>query len=185
MIAAIFPSLISKVLDSPDKRKRSGFEWYGITIHHTGTPKELPKEASAWARYADNIAAWLTKRDDAYVSAHFQVNRDGSVVQLVDPDNFEAFHAGKSSFWHPGKRAIAEDWNRYAVGIELVGDGNLVQYTPEQYKSLATLCRALMERYPTIHPLAIVGHEHIAPGRKSDPGFMFDWRTFYRALYQN
>jgi AmpD protein len=37
---------------------------------------------------------------------------------------------------------------------------------------LAQLCLALGQQYPIAH---IAGHEHIAPGRKADPGAGFDW----------
>jgi N-acetyl-anhydromuramyl-L-alanine amidase AmpD len=41
-----------------------------------------------------------------------------------------------------------------------------------QYRTLVALTRALI----IVHPLAhVTGHEHIAPGRKTDPGPHFDW----------
>jgi AmpD protein len=41
-----------------------------------------------------------------------------------------------------------------------------------QYEILGQLCVALAKAYPIQH---IAGHEHIAPGRKKDPGPGFDW----------
>jgi AmpD protein len=41
-----------------------------------------------------------------------------------------------------------------------------------QYTSLAALCSTLARHFPIAH---IAGHEHIAPGRKKDPGHGFDW----------
>lgn len=178
-------ALISGKLLANDKRlRKKGVEWCGIVIHHTGLPSSTPKDDAGWKNFQRNTAHWLTKQDDAYVSAHFQIGRFGEILQLVDPDTHEAFHAGLSAFWHPGKREWLEDWNRYGIGIELLGDGNREAYSDAQYEALAKLCRALMERYPSIQPQAIVGHEQIAPGRKTDPGRLFDWRRFFGLLFK-
>ena len=176
--------IVTQKVRSPDQRPRTaGHEWVGIVVHHTGLPSSVPATESAWRKYHEAIVGWLSKKDDAYLSAHYQIGRFGEIVELVDPDKAEAYHAGKSSFWHPGKRVWAEDWNRHAIGIELLGDGNITGYSAEQYEALVKLCRALMERFPSISPTAVVGHEMIAPGRKSDPGKLFDWKRFYRGLY--
>lgn len=172
-------TLISKVLDAADKRKRRETEWAGIIIHHTGQPKVV----SSWTAFQENIAKYLTTKDEAFVSAHFQINRDGEIIQLCDPREFEAFHAGVSSAWHPIMRKVVDDWNRYAIGIELIGDGNLEPYTKEQYAALTELCVDLTEAFPSIHPRAIYGHEEIAPGRKTDPGHLFDWSLFLKGYY--
>ena len=42
----------------------------------------------------------------------------------------------------------------------------------------ALMTQALRARY---HLTDVTGHEHIAPGRKTDPGPFFDWRR-YRTL---
>ena len=105
------------------------------------------------------------------VSAHFVVRRDGSILQFVSCDD-RAWHAGASRF--RGR----EQCNDYSVGIELEGlEGG--QFEPAQYATLARLCRALARRYPID---AIAGHEHVAPGRKHDPGPGFDWPRLRRLL---
>ena len=108
---------------------------------------------------------------DLEVSAHFFVRRDGSVLQFVSCDD-RAWHAG-ASVWRG--RANCNDWS---VGIELEGlEGET--FEPAQYRKLATLLRALARRYPIDE---VVGHEHVAPGRKRDPGPGFDWALLARTL---
>ena len=100
------------------------------------------------------------------VSSHFLIRRDGELVQYVSCDE-RAWHAGRSSW-----RGRTE-CNDYAIGIELEGEDH-VPYTESQYTGLAQLITTLGEAYPAIGD-RIVGHEHVAPGRKTDPGPAFDW----------
>ena len=98
------------------------------------------------------------------VSAHFLIRRDGEVVQFVSCDE-RAWHAGRST-WR-GR----PECNDYAVGIELEGLEGTTFDAP-QYETLAGLIEALARHYPID---AVAGHEHVAPGRKNDPGAGFDW----------
>jgi AmpD protein len=105
------------------------------------------------------------------VSAHFLVRRDGELLQFVSVDR-RAWHAGRSRF------AERENCNDFSVGIELEGlEGG--GFEPAQYQCLVRLLRAL--RTP-MRVRAVVGHEHVAPGRKADPGPGFDWRGLRRLL---
>jgi len=98
------------------------------------------------------------------VSAHFFVRRDGDVLQFVSCDA-RAWHAGVSRW------AGREQCNDYSIGIELEGlEGD--RFEGAQYAALARLLRSAAHRYPID---SVVGHEHIAPGRKGDPGAGFDW----------
>lgn len=101
------------------------------------------------------------------VSAHFLVRRDGALIQFVSCDA-RAWHAGASSFF--GR----ERCNDFSIGIELEGADD-VAFDARQYATLAALARALAARYPID---AFAGHEHVAPGRKTDPGPHFDWQRF-------
>jgi AmpD protein len=98
------------------------------------------------------------------VSAHLLVRRDGALIQFV-PCSERAWHAGLST-WEGRTRC-----NDFSVGIELEGADD-VPYTSAQYAMLARLLKALRRRYPIT---AAVGHSHVAPGRKTDPGPAFDW----------
>lgn len=98
------------------------------------------------------------------VSAHFFVRRSGRVQQFVSCDQ-RAWHAGASQW------AGRDNCNDWSVGIELEGlEGQ--SFLHPQYVQLARLLRALARRYPVKEA---VGHEHVAPGRKADPGPGFDW----------
>ena len=104
------------------------------------------------------------------VSSHFVLRRDGELLQFVSCDE-RAWHAGRSS-WR-GR----ENCNDYSIGIELEGlEGE--RFEPVQYERLADLLRRLRRAYPL---RAVAGHEHVAPGRKHDPGAGFDW-AHLRAL---
>jgi AmpD protein len=107
------------------------------------------------------------------VSAHFLIRRDGELIQFV-PCARRAWHAGESR-WKGRARC-----NDFSIGIELEGTGE-VPFTDAQYDSLARLARALCARYPIRD---IVGHSHIAPGRKRDPGPSFDWARLRAMLRQ-
>jgi AmpD protein len=98
------------------------------------------------------------------VSAHFFIRRDGMCWQFVSCDD-RAWHAGASSWCG---RANCND---FSIGIELEGlEGET--FEAPQYEKLASLCDAIAQHYPIAH---IAGHEHIAPGRKNDPGAGFEW----------
>jgi AmpD protein len=105
------------------------------------------------------------------VSSHFFVRRDGELVQFVDTDA-RAWHAG-ASCWR-GRDNCNDD----SIGIELEGlEGE--RFEAAQYDTLVRLCNALAQRHPVVH---IAGHEHIAPGRKQDPGPGFDWPRLQAGL---
>jgi len=105
------------------------------------------------------------------VSAHLLLRRNGGLVQFV-PLHMRAWHAGDSS-WR-GRRAC----NDFSVGIELEG-GDEDRYTDTQYARLVEVTRALRRVLPLRD---VAAHSDIAPLRKTDPGVLFDWARFLRAL---
>ena len=105
------------------------------------------------------------------VSSHFYVRRNGELWQFVSGDD-RAWHAGVSS-WR-GRDNCNDD----SIGIELEGLEGW-SFAPAQYQALALLCQALARRYAIAH---VAGHEHVAPGRKADPGPGFDWVRLREAL---
>jgi AmpD protein len=105
------------------------------------------------------------------VSAHFLIRRGGELLQFVSCDQ-RAWHAGVSNY--RGREQCNDD----SIGIELEGLEGLT-FEAAQYETLAALCAAIGQHYPIEH---VAGHEHIAPGRKQDPGAGFDWSELRQYL---
>ncbi|MEO7159342.1 MAG: 1,6-anhydro-N-acetylmuramyl-L-alanine amidase AmpD [Polaromonas sp.] len=105
------------------------------------------------------------------VSSHFFITRTGALWQFVACGE-RAWHAGESAY--RGRSQCNDD----SIGIELEGiEGS--SFEALQYETLAGLCAALIQAYPIAH---IAGHEHIAAGRKQDPGPGFDWLLLQNSL---
>ncbi|MDO8703479.1 MAG: 1,6-anhydro-N-acetylmuramyl-L-alanine amidase AmpD [Sulfuricaulis sp.] len=110
---------------------------------------------------------------DLKVSAHVLIRRNGELVQFV-PLHQRAWHAGQS--YCEGRTRI----NDFSIGIELEGADDL-PFEDAQYESLARLTRVIRQVYPAVTPERIYGHGDIAPGRKTDPGPLFDWKRYLNA----
>ena len=163
-------------LDSPNFGPRPGATVVDLIVLHSIS---LPP-----GRYGgDEVQALFTNTLDwsahpyfrqiegMQVSAHFYVRRGGELWQFVSCDQ-RAWHAGASRW--DGR----DNCNDFSVGIELEGlEGET--FEAAQYEALAGLCSAIGQRYPI---RGVAGHEHVAPGRKQDPGAGFDWPLLQRSL---
>ena len=132
-----------------------------IVIHHTG-------EYSI-----ESIVNWFMDRKSK-TSAHYLIARDGKILQFVKEEN-RAWHCGRSNLF--GEK----DVNCFSIGIELHGDGNLQKYSNMQMAALISIAHALKEKYKIPHN-RIVGHCHISPRRKTDPGKFFPWYDFLNSI---
>lgn len=110
----------------------------------------------------------------ACVSSHLFIRRDGEIVQFVSFTQ-RAWHAGES--WFDGRSRC----NDFSIGIELEGT-DVDPYDDRQYDALVTVTEVIRAAYPAITPARIIGHCHIAPHRKSDPGAVFDWPRYLSKL---
>lgn len=108
-----------------------------------------------------------------YASAHRMIDRAGTTYKLI-PENKQAYHAGES-IWK-GRTNL----NAWSLGIELIATYDS-GYTDEQYTALSHSCAEWMTKYGIMLE-DIVGHEHVAPGRKKDPGPLFDWTRLRESL---
>lgn len=104
---------------------------------------------------------------DLKVSSHLLIKRDGEMIQFV-PFSRRAWHAGQSN-WQGRDKC-----NDFTIGIELEGCDDK-PFEDAQYQRLAEAVRCLCHHYPKLNYERITGHEHIAPGRKTDPGPFFEW----------
>ncbi|MBG0801563.1 thiamine phosphate synthase [Methylocystis sp. H4A] len=132
-----------------------------LVLHYTG----MPTAESA-------LALLCSSRSE--VSAHYFVEEDGRVLQLV-PESRRAWHAGKS-VW-----AGETDMNSASIGIEIVhpGHDDPRPYSAAQIEATAALAKDICRRH-AIPPERVLAHSDIAPGRKRDPGEFFPWEELAR-----
>jgi len=168
-------------------------------------PKFLIIHYTASGPDAD-IARYFSQKA-ANVSAHLVIRRDGSVTQCV-PFNVIAWHAGQSQWTGKGgtrysglnSSAIGieiENWGPLHKGaggwVSWTGaavDGSKVVearhkfgvpncgweiFTSVQIETVTALAQAICSAYAIED---IMGHDDIAPGRKSDPGPAWDMEAF-------
>ena len=130
-------------------------------------------------------------------SAHLVVGRDGSITQLV-PFNTIAWHAGKSAYdgriglneysigieidnagrlEKQGEKFFSWFGREYAAadvyeGVHRNESAPTLwhRYQEQDIETVREICAALIQAYPIKQ---ILGHEEIAPGRKTDPGPAF------------
>lgn len=155
-----------------------------IVIHYTAGP------------YQSSLNTLVNPKVKA--SAHVLIDRDGSITQLI-PFNEIAWHAGESSY---GGRSGYNKFSigiEIVNSGPLTKSGNVYRswfgaaynpsdvveaihrnqstpkywhvFTAEQIETVTQLCSELIEAYPNIRQ--ILGHEEIAPSRKTDPGPAF------------
>ena len=167
-------------IDSPNFNERPSQEISLLVIHNISLP---PGEFDS--RYVEQFFCnqldpsqhpYFAEIKDLEVSSHLLIERTGRVVQFV-PFDKRAWHAGASSF--NGR----ENCNDFSIGIELEGT-DCQPFTEVQYQQLASIVKSLMRSYPKITSNRITGHSDIAPGRKSDPGPLFDW-VYFRSNFES
>lgn len=129
-----------------------------LLMHYTG----MKTGAAALERLCD---------EQAKVSAHYLVEEDGRVFQLVE-ESRRAWHGGVG-YW----RGIT-DINSASIGIEIVNTGHEWGYRAfptAQMQAVTELSKGILSRH-NILPRDVIGHSDIAPMRKEDPGELFDWQ---------
>ncbi len=124
-----------------------------VVLHWTGGPTA----ESAWQTFAP---ARLAGRPELQgggalnVSAHYLIDRDGSIIRLL-PDDVMARHA--------------IGLNHVAIGVENVGGGDRWPLTEAQVAANVQLVRALVAAHPGITQL--YGHHEVA-GLRGDPLYL-------------
>lgn len=145
-----------QVSDNHEPRINSEKPWL-LVLHYTGMANGAA------------VVDWLCN-PVSKVSCHYLIDIDGSIVQMVGEDR-RAWHAGVSSW----KGAV--DINSASIGIEIQNLGHsagLPGFPAVQMQAAAALCLDIMVRYD-FESQQVVAHSDIAPGRKVDPGEVFDW----------
>ncbi|MFM8859137.1 MAG: N-acetylmuramoyl-L-alanine amidase [Methylocystis sp.] len=149
------------VLPSPNHGARSR-SISTLVMHYTG----MPTAESALELLCSPLAQ---------VSAHYVVEEDGKILQLV-PEVRRAWHAGVS-YW-----AGETDLNASSIGIEIAHPGHkdAHPFPPRQIESVIKLSRDICRRR-NISQHRVLAHSDIAPKRKIDPGEFFPWDALAHA----
>ena len=132
-----------------------------LLLHYTG----MTSAKAACERLCDPAAE---------VSCHYLVDTDGAIIAMV-PEEKRAWHAGVGSW------AGQADINSRSIGIEIHNPGHDNGYLPfpeVQMRSVADLCLDILSRHQ-IAPTHVLAHSDTSPGRKIDPGELFDWRFLH------
>lgn len=156
-------------------------------------------------RSAESSVAWF-KDKTAKASAHLVIGRDGKIFQLIDFDK-KAWHAG-SSRWadlnsfnslsigieldNPGRLTKVGDkylsWFKKEYSKDNVVEAThkheklptfWYDYTESQIEACFEVCKLLMTKY---NIKDVLGHDDIAPYRKTDPGPLFPLEAFRARL---
>jgi len=160
-----------------------------LVIHYTAGPS------------LDSAVNWFGN-PAARASAHLVIGRDGSITQSV-PFDTVAWHAGRSR-WE-GREGLngyslgieldnagrlirqGDQWRSWFQRVYTADEvlesvhknessmAGWHTFTAEQIDATVTVSCLLFERYGLRD---VVGHEDIAPGRKSDPGPAFPMSSF-------
>jgi hypothetical protein len=140
--------------------------WQAIVIHDSGQTAATPSQM-------DDAARRQGLRGLGY---QFVIGNGNGM------DDGELFVSQRWMDQVPGAHAAGDnaDWfNRNAVGICLVGDGNRQRFTPAQSKRLIETVRTLCERL-SIPADRVYLHSQIAP--TSSPGRLFQEAALRQAL---
>ena len=148
---------------SPNFDPRGGQPVDILVLHYT----DMVNWRDALARLSDPASK---------VSAHYLINEEGDVYQMVE-EGMRAWHAGESS-WR-GHANI----NARSIGIEISNPGHsggLTPFTEAQMVALIALAQGILSRH-AISARNVVGHSDVAFLRKTDPGELLDWRRLANA----
>ena len=138
--------------------RKNGARISMLVLHYTDTPTAFD--------------ALKLMQDPAHqASAHYLVDTDGAITQLVSED-MRAWHAGQSC-WEG-----ETDINSISIGIEIQNPGHSHGYAPfpfTQIQAVTKLCLDIVARHHIL-PQYVLGHSDVAPARKKDPGVLFPWQ---------
>lgn len=130
------------------------------------------------SRTAESALSWfgMAGRGDSGSSSHVIIDRDGTIWRVVGDDKV-AWHAGKSEL------NGVSGCNAFSLGVELVDadDKATDPYPDAQFDAVVAWCAAACIKH-SIPLNRIVGHCHVSPGRKVDPGAEFPWAKFLLAV---
>jgi N-acetylmuramoyl-L-alanine amidase len=140
-------------------------EWVGTTNFSIRRPNYVIIHHTAQNSCEQTLRTFTLARTQ--VSSHYVICRDGTVYHMLN-DLLRAHHAGVSKWGN------TTDLNSSSIGIELDNNG-FEPFAEAQMNSLLVLLERLKQAYAIPTP-NFIGHGDIAPTRKNDPNWRFDWK---------
>lgn len=183
--------LVAEVRPSPNHGERRGRFAHEppdvLLLHYTGMPDGQGMSG------AERAIRWLTT-PVSEVSAHYVVDEDGRITQLV-PELRRAWHAGRGAW---GEES---DVNSASIGIEIVNPGHWwdMARSPDRDPARPVEAHPGYRPFPEAQIAAVIAlshdivarngipadrvlaHSDTAPGRKRDPGELFPWERLAKA----
>lgn len=183
--------LVDEVRPSPNHGERRGRFAHEppdiLLLHYTGMPAGRGRSAG------ERAIGWLTN-PVSEVSAHYVVDEDGRIVQLV-PETLRAWHAGVA-VWGDER-----DVNSASIGIEIANPGHWwdLAASPDRDPGEPVEVHPGYRPFPSVQIAAVIalardvvarngipaervlGHSDVAPARKRDPGELFPWQDLAAA----
>ena len=169
-------TIVDRPIPFTEERQQLSLEYW--RLHYGGEPEHTRIVTQAivlhWTAGGTLESAWntfapvkavdgrpdLAAHGAVNASAHFIVDRDGTVVRLMPEDQM-------------ARHCVGLNWS--SIGVENVGDDKRWPLTDAQVHANAALVRALVTRFPTITWL--LGHyeaggvESTAIFRELEPGY--------------
>lgn len=175
----------------------------GIVVHYTaaGAAKSSADYFSRKTIEVKDAKGRKTQRA-VNASAHFVIERDGTVYQCVHLGD-RAWHAGDGWLWKGAPKPAGSNVNDFTVGIELANWGPLTQtptgpktyvgrpyvgpqpfvdakgglwepFPAAQMAACALVVQEVVRLFPSIQAADILAHSDVSPRRKQDTGPAFD-----------
>lgn len=156
---------INDNLKLPHFSSRHGRRIDSIILHYPAPNMEYEKPYSA-------LAVFENLKQHGY-SYHYYVTKEGEIYQFVE-DEEKAWHAGVSNLHGEN------NCNIFSIGVCMENNGGEL-YSKEILQTASTLCTELVN-FHRIPLNRTVGHCHVSPGRKKDPGVKFSWFGFMKEM---
>ncbi|MEM3063488.1 MAG: N-acetylmuramoyl-L-alanine amidase, partial [Nitrososphaerota archaeon] len=136
----------------------------------------------------------IYNKDKRTASTHYCVDVDGSTVMMTKFSDtaFTVGDGGRKNYlkgysidnlqggwWvQPGSGELTNKVNEISVSFEtcLYPQDKV---TDKIYESISNRCKYIIRNTNDTRIWRIVGHEHMVPDRKIDPGPQWDWKRFY------
>lgn len=141
-------------------------DWVGTTNFSMRRPNFVIIHHTAQNSCEQTLQTFTLPRTQ--VSSHYVICKDGTVHHMLN-DLLRGHHAGVSKWGN------TTDLNSSSIGIELDNNG-FEPFAEAQMNSLLILLDRLKKAY-SIPASNFIGHGDIAPTRKNDPNWRFQWKS--------